>query len=301
MNSQPPSTIFWPRHSPHFLAVRRAVRRFDGPAVVGLSGGADSLALVAAAKAEDKEITAVVVDHGLQQGSADVGSFAVEQVRCLGVSAQLTRVHVAPGNVEAEARKARYEALLAWGLPVWVAHTMDDQAETYLLNSLRGRGVGMAETNRVVRPLLGVRRIDTVGACKELGLAYWSDPMNVDKRFQRVRLRREVIPLLNQIKGFDVVPALAQAAEHGVLLESAFAVEASDMSVEKLQQLSPTELRMVIVRFLQGYSVTVDRAKLVAIENLVHHWHGQGGVAIGRRLEVVRKNGTLFVTPGERL
>ena len=61
---------FWPRRSPHFLACRRAVRPLQGPAVIGLSGGPDSLALVAAAAAEGKDVRAVVVDHQLQPGSS---------------------------------------------------------------------------------------------------------------------------------------------------------------------------------------------------------------------------------------
>ena len=67
---------FWPRRSPHFLACRQAVRPFDGPAVIGLSGGPDSLALVAAAAAEQKDVSVMVVDHGLQPGSADVAERA---------------------------------------------------------------------------------------------------------------------------------------------------------------------------------------------------------------------------------
>ena len=68
---------FWPRVSPHFVECRRAVRAFDAPALIGLSGGPDSLALVAAAVAEGKDARAVVVDHGLQDGSATVAQLSL--------------------------------------------------------------------------------------------------------------------------------------------------------------------------------------------------------------------------------
>ena len=105
---------FWPRQSPHFLACRRAVRPFTSPALIGLSGGPDSLALVAAAAAEAKDVRALVVDHGLQPGSADVAARAAAQAAELGVPADIVRVSVdaAPGeSVEAAARTARYAAL----------------------------------------------------------------------------------------------------------------------------------------------------------------------------------------------
>ena len=104
---------FWPRRSPHFLACRRAVRGWTEPAVIGLSGGADSLALVAAAAAERLDVTALVVDHGLQEGSAEVAWRAAEQARNFGVPAEIATIqitHTGKGT-EADARQARYAAL----------------------------------------------------------------------------------------------------------------------------------------------------------------------------------------------
>ena len=138
---------FWPDRSPAFLKLRRAVRALasEDPVLIGLSGGADSLGLVAAALAEGRNVLALCVDHGLQPDSATVAARAVATARSLGAEARSVKVQVKPGNIEAQAREARYEALMAAaaaeGRSVWVAHTMDDQAETYLLGSLRGRAV----------------------------------------------------------------------------------------------------------------------------------------------------------------
>ncbi|MBX4365706.1 tRNA(Ile)-lysidine synthetase, partial [Mycobacterium tuberculosis] len=84
----------------------------------------------AAAAAEGKDVTCVVVDHGLPDGSAAVAERAAGTARGFGMDAAVVRVEVGEGNVEAAARSARYEALLAYGRDVWVAHTADDQAET---------------------------------------------------------------------------------------------------------------------------------------------------------------------------
>ena len=233
MSSKKP---FWPRVSPHFLACRRGVRTAAlNPAVaVGLSGGADSLALTAALVAEGHDVLALCADHGLQDGSRAQAERAAEQARKLGARARVLSVGAGAGtgpeSMEAAARVARYRALAAAcaaeGLEVAVAHTADDQAETLLLGALRGRVAGMSERSEVegasvVRPLLNVRRADTEGACAELGLSVWQDPQNADTNFRRVALRREVIPQLSHIIGGDAVPALAQAASDAALDDAA--------------------------------------------------------------------------------
>lgn len=99
--------------------------------MIGLSGGADSLGLVAAALAEGRDVLALCVDHGLQPDSATVADRAVAMARSLGAEARSVKVQVKPGNIEAQAREARYKALMtaaaAESRSVWVAHTMDDQ------------------------------------------------------------------------------------------------------------------------------------------------------------------------------
>lgn len=322
-----PQTPFWPRQSPHFLACRRAVRPFPRPALIGLSGGPDSLALVAAAAAEGKDVRAVVVDHGLQPGSADVAARAAAQSERFCVSADVVRVTVdtAPGeSLEAAARTARYAALAdaaaphsALGAPreIWVAHTLDDQAETLLLGALRGNPAGMAPVSsfetgahafRLARPFLGIRRADTVGACNELGLEPWHDPMNDDRAYRRVAVRHDIIPALSNLIGGDAVPALARTAER-IAADQALLAARTDLSpTDDCDALAadpaPVRQRRILAWLrkegvrVAGEPLTASSAQLTDIERLCRHWHGQGPVTIGVGFSVARAGGTLKLT-----
>lgn len=216
---------------PVLAAARNAVRstvkqtRFDR-FVVALSGGADSLALTAAAafvaNREGWDLEAIVVDHQLQPGSAAVTQRAVEQAVLLGVPARAIAVAVGEaGGMEAAARTARRTALQAAAgsdRGILLGHTLDDQAETVLLGLGRGSGprsiAGMPVIDEPwIRPLLGMRRNHTEQICSRLGLSYWSDPHNEDDRFRRVRIRRELLPLMEDILGGGVAEALARTAE----------------------------------------------------------------------------------------
>lgn len=290
---------FWPRRSPHFLACRRALRPFDGPAIIGLSGGPDSLALAAAAAAENKDVRCVVVDHGLQDESAEVAERAVQTVQAFGLAAEIVRVDVPPGNLEAAARSARYEALLAYGSDVWVGHTADDQAETLLLGALRGNPSGMAPRNgRVVRPFLDIRRADTVGACEELGLDPWHDPMNADPAFRRVAMRTQVLPLLSELIGGDAVPAIAATADR-IAADQALIASLTDLapttSCSELAEDARPIRRRRLAAWLLGQGVPVQGDQLDAVEALVVDWHGQGPVAVAGGRAVVREGGQLAI------
>lgn len=309
--------VFWPRVSPHFLACRRGVRAaaLDYAVAVGLSGGADSLALMAALVAEGHEVLALCVDHGLQDGSRAQAERAAEQARKLGAWARVLDVEAgATGqkSMEAAARVARYRVLAAAcaaeELEVAVAHTADDQAETLLLGALRGRVAGMSERSevegaRVVRPLLGVRRADTEGACAELGLSAWQDPQNEDRNFRRVALRREVIPQLNHIIGGDAVPALAQAASDAALDDAALHTPPTT-DCAALAAMAEPRRRRAIAAWLVGEGVEVTRKGVGDVGKLCTHWHGQGPVAVrsarqvGQRLEVARIGGKLALLSG---
>lgn len=308
---------FWPRVSPHFLACRRGVRTadLDHAVAVGLSGGADSLALMAALVAEGHDVLALCVDHGLQDGSRAQAERAAEQARKLGARARVLDVEAgATGqkSMEAAARAARYRALAAAcadeGLEVAVAHTADDQAETLLLGALRGRVTGMNERSevegaRVVRPLLNVRRADTEGACAELGLSTWQDPQNADTHFRRVALRREVIPQLSRIIGGDAVPALAQAASDAALDDAALRTLPTTDCAELAAMAEPRR-RRAIAAWLVSEGVEVTRRAVGDVGKLCTHWHGQGPVAVrsarqvGQRLEVARIGGKLALLSG---
>ncbi len=223
---------------PARAAIRLAVRRqlahpdtaADTPVVVACSGGADSLALLAATVFEaarpGRRVIGAIVDHGLQDGSADHTSAVVAQMAGLGVDETVSaRVDVEPGRlgVEAAAREARYAVLLQvadrFGAPtVLLGHTLDDQAETVLLGLARGSGgrslAGMRHGFDIFRrPLLDITRAQTEAACAADAIAYWTDPHNADPRFARARVRHTVLPMLERELGPGVAETLARTAE----------------------------------------------------------------------------------------
>ena len=179
----------------------------------GLSGGADSAALIALATAAGLEVTAWHVDHGLRPSSTVDAEAARVIASRLGAGFELRRVRVDPGpNLEARARAARYGALPG---DVLVGHTADDRAETVLFNIGRGGGLAGAAARHtgVGRPLLGLRRFETLALCEQLGLPIVRDPMNDDLSFARVAIRNEVVPALAQALGRDPVPLLNRHAD----------------------------------------------------------------------------------------
>ncbi|NLU82081.1 tRNA lysidine(34) synthetase TilS [Rhodococcus sp. HNM0569] len=312
-----------PPEQPAILEIRHAVRAWLADAAtrdvtVGLSGGADSLALTAAAVVEADSVHAVVVDHRLQDGSDAVARRAAAQAKAWGcVSARVVEVDVhGDGGMEAAARRARYAALddRRDGRPVLLAHTLDDQAETVLLGLARGSGGrslrGMAAFDPPWgRPLLAVRRSTTRAACSELAVEPHDDPHNTSAEFTRVRLRHEVLPLLDEVLGGGVAPALARTAVHlredGEVLDADAArvasrtVTADGVDASALAQHPPAVRRRVLRSWLIGSGATglTDRT-LRAVDDLVARWHGQGSVAIGggtpeARLVVSRRRGTL--------
>jgi tRNA(Ile)-lysidine synthase len=288
---------------------------------VALSGGADSLALAAAAAAA-LPTTALIVDHGLQAGSDQVAETARRRAHDLGcVDARVLRVQVgADGGPEGAARTARYAALdtARADAPVLLAHTLDDQAETVLLGLGRGSGARSIAGMRACdppwyRPLLGVRRGVTREACAELGLTAWDDPHNHDPRFTRVRLRTEVLPLLEDVLGGGVAEALARTA--AALREDTDALDAlAEASLDDTDEtvavsalaFLPTAVRRRVIRgwLLRGGAVGLTDKQIRAVDTLVTGWHGQGGVAVGsglrrQRLFAARRDGwlTMYTEP----
>lgn len=204
-----------PTHPPAAYRLIQAVTAWrdtypSAEVCVGLSGGADSLALTYAAAAVygASQVQALIVDHQLQHDSATVAARAAAAAAELGVTAEILPVTVpqqSPGGLEDAARSSRYTALsaAAAGRHLLVGHTLDDQAETVLLGLGRGSGLrslaGMAEYDpqrRLGRPFLTLRRADTVAACTELGLTPWQDPHNADLRFRRVAVRTQLLPAM---------------------------------------------------------------------------------------------------------
>jgi tRNA(Ile)-lysidine synthase len=270
---------------------------------VALSGGPDSLALTAVT-ATMLPTTALIVDHGLQSGSAAVAAAAQRQARDLGcVAAQVLCVKVnGEGGPEAAARTARYAALGAarGDRPVLLAHTLDDQAETVLLGLGRGSGARSIAGMRPYdppwcRPLLGVRREVTHAACSELELPAWQDPHNADRRFTRTRLRHEVLPLMEQVLGGGVAEALARTAtslrEDTELIDSLIdqattaAETAEGLDTATLAAL-PGPVRRGVIRswLIAGGAIGLTDKQIRGVDTLVTAWRGQGGVAVGSAL-----------------
>ena len=193
---------------------------------LAVSGGPDSLAmLLLAHEVLPGRIAAATVDHGLRAENADEAEMVAQVCRTLGVAHAVLPVTLASGNVQSQARTARYAALAEWageaGLAALAtAHHADDQAETLLLRLNRGSGVaglaGVRARGRVpgtqlplVRPLLGFRRAELGGVVAAAGVKAANDPSNQDDRFDRARLRKA----LGAADWLDV-PALAASAAH---------------------------------------------------------------------------------------
>jgi tRNA(Ile)-lysidine synthase len=212
------------------LAAAGAPAAGDGLAAA-VSGGADSLALLHAMRTlagpRGWRLAVVTVDHGLRSGSAADAAFVVDHAKGLGLEARLETLtpadlepHRRAGR-EGAARAARYQALwraageLGCG---WLAtgHTLDDQAETVLLQLLRGAGpdglAGMTvRSGRLLRPLLWVRRAETRDCCAAVGAGWREDPTNQDPGPLRNRVRQRLLPLLEELRPGAAV-TLARAA-----------------------------------------------------------------------------------------
>jgi tRNA(Ile)-lysidine synthase len=294
--------------------------------LVALSGGPDSLALAAATAFEASRLGmtagAVIVDHGLQEGSADVAARAAQQAAELGLAPVITtHVTVAgTGGPEAAARDARYAALAeaaaeVGATAVLLGHTLDDQAETVLLGLARGSGAGSlkgmaAESGLYLRPLLGIRRATTVQFCVDEGLEPWHDPQNGEEKFTRVRVRNTVLPMLERELGPGIAEALARTA--ATLREDAEALDG--FAEEQLEELAehaeagislpvkaleanPPALRQRIIRATveAEFGVSLSRAHTLEVSRLVTDWSGQDALDLPG-IKVERQGGLLIFT-----
>ena len=181
-------------------------------AVAAVSGGADSLALLALAVDAGLRVTAVHVDHGLRTGSAGEADVVRDVASSLGAAFRAVRVEIAPGpNLEARARAARKAALPADAM---TGHTADDQAETIILNLVRGAGLdGLGGMHPgPSKPILALRRFETSALCESRGFAVVRDPSNDDPVHRRNRVRHEVLPLLDEVAARDVAGLLERGA-----------------------------------------------------------------------------------------
>lgn len=317
---------------PAVAAVRTAVgaaldELTHAGALVACSGGADSLALAAAAgfvgRRRGQRIGLVTVDHGLQPGSADRAKAVAEWAVGAGfdpVVVETVDVAGRSGGPEAAARDARYEALVSVARrhgfsTVLLGHTQDDQAETVLLAQLRGAGLrglaGMPAVRYVgdvalVRPLLQIRREQTRAACAAEGLSPWDDPHNADPAYARSRARALVAALTEGL-GPAVVPNLARTARLAAADNDALEAIASDagaacadddggLRVDGLAALHPAVRSRVLhdwARSLGAPGSALSHRHVAALDALVVGWHGQGPVYLPGAITVVRRDGRL--------
>jgi hypoxanthine phosphoribosyltransferase len=276
------------------------------PLACAVSGGADSLALLVLATAAGCAVTAVHVDHGLRPGSEGEAEVVASAAARFGARFESHRVTVAPGpNLEARARAARFGVLPG---DVATGHTMDDQAETILVNLLRGAGAdGLAGMEPGARhPILGLRRHETHALCAAVGLVPVCDESNDDPAFVRNRIRHELLPLCAAVAGRDPVPLLARQAgllrDEVALLDSLATERLPDPADARAVAAAPRPLaRRALRRWLRAAGddghppslAEVDRTLAVA-----------DGSAVGTELtggrRVRRTGGRLRVEPGRR-
>jgi tRNA(Ile)-lysidine synthase len=260
------------------------------------SGGPDSTALLSVlarlAPSLGHRVVAHGVDHGLRAEASDELALAARVAAELGVPFSMTRVDVAPGpNLQARARAARYEALaqaaeVARARMIATGHTADDRAETWIMRLLRGAGprglavlpprapIPLAEAPPrrqvdVVRPLLAARRRDVLAHLRRHGLPYASDPSNEDGRFLRVRVRREVVPLLEELSP-GVVEHLSALSDMLAALPGEAALDglgrAQRLAVERARRMGRRSVglrlpggREAVATFPDGRIVLIER------------------------------------------
>lgn len=284
------------------LLRRCAFPTVGSPLTCAVSGGADSLALLALATAAGCEVTAVHVDHGLRPGGAREAERVAAAAERFGSAFRAEVVAVAPGgDLEARARAARRAVLPADHA---TGHTADDRAETLLLALLRGTGPdGLAALRPGPRhPILGLRRAETVGLCEALGLEPLLDPSNDDARFRRNRVRHEVLPLLVDVAERDVVPLLGRLADlvaaDGDLLDALAAEAVADPTDARAVAAAPEPLaRRALRGWLRSHTDDErhppDRA---AVQRVLAVARGEAvGTEVGGGLEVRRKQQRLWL------
>ena len=310
--------------------------------VVAVSGGADSVALLLALseliKANKLKLNLFVahLDHALRTKSKADSLWVVALAKRLHYKCLTRRVDVKAragrrgDNLEQAARDERYRFLAQVAKEkragvVLTAHTMDDQAETVMLNLLRGSGMdglaGMTPARRLgegsdailARPLLSwARRPDTKTYCESRGVEFRSDEMNEDEKYSRVRVRRQLLP---QMASFNpkIVEALArtaellredlgaldQAAAH--LLELAMEDGAGARLRIDLLALAPPALRRRALRqwieHSRGDLKRIERVHVLAVESLLSGEHGGRVIELPGGSKVRRRQKWLYFAP----
>ena len=262
--------------------------------VCGVSGGADSMALLVLAVASGCDVTAVHVDHGLRAGSAAEAEPVRELAQRLGARFRAETVVVGSGpNLEARARTARHGVL---GPDAALGHTADDRAETLLVNLLRGAGpdgLGSIRSGRR-HPILELRRSETERVCAIEGIDPFIDPSNTDPSFVRNRIRHELLPLLADISRRDPVPILDRQATVLTEIADHLRAEARMLDVADARALAtaPIAIARVAVReWLRNTTEESHPPDLATVDRVLDVAAGRSvatDVGGGRRVERTR-------------
>lgn len=322
-----------PRLTPAIALSRKAIREVLAELapkriLLAVSGGADSLALAAAAVFDAKklkiEVVAAVVDHGLQKNSAEVAAKAKQTLNGLGIEEVfIERVNVATKGegLEAAARDARYKALEKvrkatksdW---IFLGHNQDDQAETVLLGLARGSGLrsisGMPkidDSRKLVRPLLDIPRQTLRKACSDAGIEFWDDPHNQDSKFARVRVRN-LADELEETLGPGFASALARTAESAAEADELIEELAKKLVKKALVKAGARQINYSIeilgkakaalrkkALYLicqQAGAKNISRSQVLAVDELITNWHGQKKSSLSG-ITVERVNNQLVV------
>jgi tRNA(Ile)-lysidine synthase len=245
------------------------------------------MALMVLAVASGCDVTAVHVDHRLRPGSADEAATVAAAAQRFGAAFRAETIEVPAGpNLEARARDARYAILPA---DVMTGHTADDQAETVLINLMRGASSSGLAAMRpgTRRPILALRRAATVTFCQALRIATIDDPSNRDPAFLRNRVRHELLPAMNEMAGRDLVPVLVRQAD---LMR-----DDSDLLDELAATIDPTDAKALAAaplplarRAIRRWLTTQHPPDAATVERVLRVAGGQASgcdLGAGRRVE----------------
>jgi len=313
-------------NTPALWQIRKAVKPWLSdsaqPVLFGCSGGADSMALAVALfmESSNTKVIPIVIDHGLQEGSAQITSQTIERLKQIGftqVESARAQVTMTDG-LEASARRARYQLFnqfIETYQPKYflLAHTLNDQAENVLLGLARGSGArslsGMAVKNNIfVRPLLKISRELTTAACSEARIEIWSDPHNEDLRFTRVRVRKNLLPIIEDNLGPGITEALVRSADllrddadalDGFAVEYFNQADPFNLDVKELERLpkaiTTRVLRLAIYK-AGAPSGSLSAEHIAAAQALISDWHGQKEVSLPGNVKLLRNSGRITLS-----
>ncbi len=271
----------------------------DGAFHAAVSGGSDSLAMTMIAFSAGLNVEIWNLDHRIRPTSKAESAAVRGFGNWLGVPVHSFEADVDDRNVEASARKVRRSYFPS---NVSTGHTMDDQAETFILNVLRGSGVDGLASMRPgpQKPILNLRKMDTIAICKIFSLVPVEDDSNLSDKYRRNRVRMEVIPLLSQISNRDIVPVIARSAsvlrtDADFIAELSRGIETNN--VKELLALDGSVLARVLRQRVSNISGYPPSAK--SMERLLAHLREKQSFSLqleGKVVAKVKKGSVFFET-----